>query len=88
MWRLRKTLYISIVSFKCYLMVFVLIVIALMALGLISYVFLMVNEKQMKIKQDIDRTRILRYKANEGKRGMNVLPERERENLELGRTIM
>lgn len=59
----------------------------MMAIGVISYVFLMVNEKQMKIKYDIDRTRILKFKANEGKKGMAVLSERARENLEGGRGI-
>jgi hypothetical protein len=48
-------------------------VIALLSLGIISYAFLMVNEKQMKIKQSIDRTKILKIKANEGKKGSNVV---------------
>ena len=42
----------------------------------------------MNIKQEIDRTRILRYKANEGKKGMSILSERARENIEGGRGIM
>ena len=57
-------------------------------MGVIGYAFLMVNEKQMKIKQDIERTKILKYKAGEGKKGMSILAERERENLQKGRTIM
>ena len=85
MWRSRKTLFTSMVTFT-YL--FFKIVIALIALGVIGYAFLMMNEKQMKIKQDIERTRILRIKANEGRKGMNVLPERQRENIEKGRSIM
>ena len=42
----------------------------------------------MKIKQDIERTRVLRAKSNEGRKGMSLLAERERENLERGRSIM
>jgi hypothetical protein len=47
----------------------------------------MVNEKQMQVKHSIERTRSLRIKANEGKKGGNVLPERERENIQSGRTL-
>ena len=42
----------------------------------------------MIIKQEIDRTRILKTKANEGKKGSNVVVERKREDLMSGRAIM
>jgi hypothetical protein len=82
MWRSRKTLSTSIVTpsyVDCYL------VIAVLALSIIVYVFLIVNEKQMQIAHDIDRTRMLRKKASEGKAGGNVLHARERESLADGR---
>ena len=59
----------------------IVIGIAFLSFGLISYVFFMVNEQQMQIKHDIERTRSLRIRANEGKKGGNILPERERENV-------
>ena len=61
--------------------------IALMSLGMIAYAFFMMNEKQMIIKQEIDRTRMLKIKANEGRKGGNVLLERKREDLTSGRTL-
>jgi len=42
----------------------------------------------MKIKQDIDRTRVLRQKAAGGSRGGNISAERTVEDLTKGRTIM
>lgn len=87
MWRSRKTLFTSTVR-TAYGVFILFVVIAVMALGVISYVFLMMNEKQMNIKQEIDRTKILRQKANEGKKGMSIIPERELNNLEIGRQIM
>jgi hypothetical protein len=47
----------------------------------------MVNEKQLKIKQDIDRTRSLKQRANEGRKGASILAERSRENIEQGRSL-
>lgn len=41
----------------------------------------------MKIKEDIDRTRMLKIKANEGRKGGNVLQERKREDLSKGRAL-
>ncbi len=41
----------------------------------------------MKIKQEIDRTRMLKIKANEGKKGSSVLLERKREDLSQGRAL-
>lgn len=58
-----------------------------MSLGIIAYAFFMMNEKQMIIKQEIDRTRMLKIKANEGRKGGNVLLERKREDLTSGRTL-
>lgn len=53
-----------------------------LSLGLILYAFVMMNEKQMAIKRNIDRTRMLRHKANAGTKGGAIEGERKRENLE------
>ena len=53
--------------------------IAALVLGIIGYTFLMVNEKTMRIKEDFERTKMLKKKGNEGKAGANVLHKRERE---------
>jgi hypothetical protein len=58
-----------------------------LSLGIILYVFMMVNEKQMQIKRDLDRTRLLRHKANQGKAGGNKTIDRAVENIEQGRTL-
>ena len=63
------------------------IVIASMALGMIVYAFMMMNEKQMQIKKDLDRTKMLRYRANAGKKGGNIEHERRLENVEQGRAL-
>ena len=51
--------------------------IAMLTLGTVFYTFLMVNEKQMRIKEDLERTKSLRTKASAGRKGANLLPERE-----------
>jgi len=51
--------------------------IAMLTLGITFYTFIMVNEKQMRIKEDLERTRTLKYKAGAGRKGANVLAERE-----------
>ena len=52
--------------------------IALLTLGTIFYTFLMINEKQMRIKQDLDHTKVLRTKASAGKfKGAGILEERK-----------
>lgn len=58
-----------------------------MSLGLIGYVFMMVNEKQMQIKRDIDRTKMLRFKANSGKIGGARTMENKIDNIEEGRSL-
>ena len=65
-----------------------LIAIATLALGVVGYAFLMMNESQMRIKHDIERNRVLKQKANEGSRGGNIIPERAVDDLNKGRTIM
>jgi hypothetical protein len=40
----------------------------------------MVNEKTMRIKEDFERTKMLKTKSNAGRTGANVLHERERES--------
>ena len=61
--------------------------IAGLSLGVILYAFMMVNEKQMQIKRDLDRTKMLRHKANAGKMGGNKEMERKVENIEQGRSL-
>ena len=56
--------------------------IALLTLGSIFYTFLMVNEKQVKIKQDLQHTKILRTKMAEGKKGASVIAERAKDEHE------
>jgi hypothetical protein len=63
-------------------------VIASLSLSLIAYTFVIVNEKQMKMTEEIDRTKMLRIRANTGKKGMSILEERERQGLDKGRSIM
>jgi hypothetical protein len=41
----------------------------------------------MQIKHDIERTRNFRNRANEGRKGGGVLMERERENIQSGRSL-
>jgi len=50
--------------------------ISALTLGILFYTFLMVNEKQMKIAQDLERTKTLRTKARAGRKGANVYGER------------
>jgi len=47
--------------------------IAFLTLGIIFYTFLMVNEKQMRIKTDLERTKMLRIKASAGSKGANII---------------
>jgi hypothetical protein len=50
--------------------------ISLLALGIIFYSFLMLNEKQIRIKQDLDHTKLLRSKALGSRKGASLLEER------------
>ena len=50
--------------------------ISALTLGILFYTFLMVNEKQMLIAQDLERTKTLRTKARAGRKGANVIGER------------
>ena len=51
--------------------------IASLTLGMLFYAFLMANEKQMRIKEELERTKTLRTKASAGRKGANLEPERE-----------
>ena len=51
--------------------------ISLLTLGITFYTFLMVNEKQMRIKEDLTRTKTLRAKSNAGKLGGTLVEERD-----------
>jgi hypothetical protein len=61
--------------------------ITLLALGITFYTFLMVNEKQMRIKTTLERTKMLRTKANAGSKGASIVSERELANQESGKAI-
>ncbi len=61
--------------------------IASLSLGIIIYAFMMMTEKQMQIKRDIDRTKMLRIKANAGKVGGSIENDRKVENIEQGRSL-
>lgn len=51
--------------------------IAMLALGTIFYTFLMINEKQVRIRTDLEHTKILRVKAAAGKKGASLADERK-----------
>ncbi len=54
--------------------------IACISLSIIFYTFLVVNDKQMRIMTDIERSRQLKFKANTGKEGIGKKLTSEREN--------
>jgi hypothetical protein len=62
-------------------------VISTLALGIIVYAFMMVNEKTMQIKKDLDRTKLLRNKAMTGKQGGSKVMDRAVDNIEQGRAL-
>lgn len=51
--------------------------IAFLTLGIIFYTFLMINEKQGRIRTDLERTKTLRAKSAAGKKGANLTEERK-----------
>jgi hypothetical protein len=59
--------------------------IGLISLSIVFYTFMLVNEKQMRITSDIERTRTLRFKAGKGREGMNTLAIRNKDNLTIGK---
>lgn len=58
--------------------------IAMLTLGTLFYAFLMANEKQMRIKEDLERSKTLRTKASAGRKGANVVAERDLNDMEHG----
>ena len=58
--------------------------IASLTLGILFYAFLMANEKQMRIKEQIERSKTLRTKASAGRKGANLSAERDLEDMERG----
>ena len=58
--------------------------IASITLGMLFYAFLMANEKQMRIKEELERTKTLRTKAAAGRKGANLAAERDLEDMERG----
>ena len=51
---------------------------------MLFYAFLMVNEKQMRIKEELERNKTLRTKAAAGRKGANVQAERDLEDMVQG----
>jgi len=51
--------------------------IATLTLGTLFYAFLMMNEKQMRIKESLERSKTLRTKASAGRKGANIVAERD-----------
>ena len=51
--------------------------IAGLTLGMLFYAFLMANEKQMRIKTDLERSKTLRTKSTTGRKGANLFGERD-----------
>ena len=47
----------------------------------------MVNEKQMRVRSELEHTKMLRGKASSGRKGANLLPERETTNQEKRRAV-
>lgn len=60
--------------------------IACISISIIFYTFLLMNDKQMRIKTDIERTKTLRYKAGRGKDGLSTTAERSRYDQSMGNT--
>eukprot|EP00354_Favella_ehrenbergii_P000572 CAMPEP_0170454270 /NCGR_PEP_ID=MMETSP0123-20130129/2583_1 /TAXON_ID=182087 /ORGANISM="Favella ehrenbergii, Strain Fehren 1" /LENGTH=182 /DNA_ID=CAMNT_0010716937 /DNA_START=401 /DNA_END=949 /DNA_ORIENTATION=+ len=58
--------------------------ISFLTLGMLFYAFLMVNEKQMRIKEDMERSKTLRTKAMSGRKGASLIAERDLDNMESG----
>ena len=44
----------------------------------------MANEKQMRIKEELERSKTLRSKASAGRKGANLAAERDLEDMERG----
>jgi hypothetical protein len=61
--------------------------ITLLVLSIIFYSFLMINEKQIRIKQDLDHTKLLRTKASAGKKGASLVEERKHTDHERRKAI-
>lgn len=58
--------------------------IAMLTFSIVFYTFLMMNEKQMRIKEDLERNKTLKTKANAGRTGANILAERDLYDMEQG----
>ena len=55
--------------------------IACISLSIIFYTFLIMNEQQMRVKQDIERTKTLRFKGTRGREGLSTTVERKRDDI-------
>jgi hypothetical protein len=47
----------------------------------------MVNEKQMRIRSELEHTKMLRAKSSAGRKGANLLPERTATNQEKRKAV-
>lgn len=74
--RLRKGYFVEIRKDTIYFYT-----IAALSLGIVFYTFIMINEKQMRIKQDFEHTATLRAKAAAGRKGAALVLERDREDI-------
>lgn len=54
---------------------------ALLSFSIIFYAFLVLNDKQMRIKTDIERSIALKRKAATGREGLSRIAERQNKNL-------
>ena len=53
--------------------------IACLTLGIIFYTFLVVNDKNMRIMRDIEKTKTLKYKASRGRDGLSKVAKRTKD---------
>ena len=55
--------------------------IGLISISIIFYTFLVVNDKQMRIKTDIERSKTLKHKMNQGRDGLSRVAHNRNDNL-------
>ena len=55
--------------------------IACLTLGIIFYTFLVVNDKNMRVMRDMERSKTLKYRANRGRDGLSTVAKRTKDNV-------
>jgi len=58
----------------------------MISFGILAYTFIIVNDRQMQIKMDIERSRTLKNQAYRGSGGVSRQEENHKENF-TGRTM-